>query len=118
MTHSTKAPSYSLILSLAGITLLMLLASSPLHASDSDGRKIVSRVMPPFPELARRMHVSGVVHLDATVSPDGHVEKVKATSGPPLLCGPAQDAVMHWKFVPGDAESVVSVQINFTDGER
>ena len=118
MTHSTKAPTYSLIPALACITLMMLFATSPLHASDSDGRKVVTRVLPAFPELARRMHVSGVVHLDATVSPDGHVEKVKATSGPPVLCGAAQDAVMHWKFTPGESESVVSVQINFTDGER
>jgi outer membrane biosynthesis protein TonB len=118
MTPSTKAPSHSLILALAGVTLLMLSASSPLHAWDGDTRKIVSRINPTFPELAKRMHVSGIVHLDATVSPDGHVEKVKATSGPPLLCGPAQDAVLHWKFTPAAAESVVSVQINFTDGDR
>ncbi len=104
------------------IVLLALLCGRPLHASDhaadSDTRRIITKITPPFPELARRMHVSGTVHLDATVSADGHVEKAKAVSGPPLLCGPAQDAVMRWKFAPAAGETTVSVQINFSDGER
>ena len=118
MTRSPKTSSSTFLIALAGIALPMLLVSSPLHASDSDMRRVVSRVTPVFPELARRMHITGSVHVDATVSPDGHVEKVKAISGPPVLCGPAQDAVLHWKFVPAATESVVSVQINFTEGDR
>jgi TonB family protein len=116
-TRPAKPSSLALLPSLAGAALLLLLPSPLLHAADGDSRKVITHIAPTYPEMAKRMHVSGTVHLDATVSPDGHVEKVKATAGHPLLCTAAQDALLRWKFAPGPTESVVSVQINFSDGE-
>ncbi len=122
MTHLSQSPrkTQTRLFAAATLALALALSSSSLYAADADAsaRKVVTRVAPSFPDLARRMHVTGIVHLDATVSADGHVEKAKATSGPPLLCGAAQDAVLRWKFTPGPGESIVSVQITFTDNER
>ena len=31
-----------------------------------------------------------------------------------MLASAAQTAVQHWRFVPGDSQSTVTVQLNFT----
>src|SRR5437868_13919954 len=64
-------------------------------------RAIVSRVSPAYPELARRMHVSGTVVLLVTTQADGKVSGTKVESGHALLAPAAQDEVSRWRFAPG-----------------
>jgi TonB family protein len=101
----------------SGLVPLALIATAmtlalPLHAADSD-RAIKQRVSPTYPELAKRMHVSGVVRISATVAPDGSVSATKTVSGNHMLAGAAEDAVHKWKFVSAPEESTVEVDINF-----
>lgn len=81
-----------------------------LHAED---RAVKQRVSPVYPELARRMHIGGVVRIEATVAPDGSVSATKTLSGNHMLSGAAEDAVHKWKFVPGSEESTVEVAVDF-----
>lgn len=90
------------------------LAALPAFAADAN-RTVVSRVAPVYPELARRMHVSGVVVLKVTVSPDGSVASTAAASGHPLLVNAAQDAVKKWRFSPGSEQTESTVDVNFND---
>jgi TonB family protein len=55
---------------------------------------------PVYPPLARQARISGVVHLEITVGPDGRVENVKAQSGHPLLVPAAMEAVRQWTWAP------------------
>jgi TonB family protein len=81
-------------------------------------RAIVARVSPTYPELARRMHVSGKVVLLVTIQPDGKVSGTKVESGHALLAPAAQDAVSRWRFAPGPETSESEIDINFTpDGQ-
>jgi TonB family protein len=81
-------------------------------------RAIVSRVAPAYPELARRMHVSGKVMLLVTIQPDGTVSATKVESGHALLAPAAQDAVSRWRFAPNPEASESEVEVNFTaDGQ-
>ena len=81
-------------------------------------RAVVSRVTPAYPELARRMHVSGKVVLLVTVQPDGKVSATKVESGHALLAPAAQDAVSRWRFVPNSDASETEVEVNFNgDGQ-
>jgi TonB family protein len=81
-------------------------------------RAIVSRVPPAYPELARRMHVSGKVVLLVTIQADGKVSGTKVESGHALLAPAAQDAVSRWRFAPGPEASESEVDVNFTgDGQ-
>jgi TonB family protein len=79
---------------------------------------LVSRVMPAYPDLARRSGVFGIVRLEAVVDERGAVRDVKVVSGPPVLAVAAKDAVLKWKYTPGTlndhpiATNVV-IQINF-----
>jgi TonB family protein len=83
----------------------------PARAADERGVK--SRVAPVYPEIARRMRISGVVTVQATVDPDGKVTDAKAVSGNRALSPAAEDAVRKWRFVPADATSTVTVEITF-----
>jgi TonB family protein len=102
----------SLTLVVARISAVLLLVSV-LPLAGQEARKVVTRVAPVYPPMAKSMHISGEVHVDATVAADGHVESTKATSGHPMLAAAAQAAVARWKFSPGSESSVVSVVVNF-----
>jgi TonB family protein len=92
--------------------LLAMAIAVPLHAADGE-RPIKQRVTPNYPELARRLHVSGMVRIAATVTPEGNVSATKTVSGNRMLSEAAEDAVHKWKFAPGPEESTVEVTINF-----
>jgi TonB family protein len=92
------------------IALACFLFALPGHA---DERKVEKRVPPVYPEIAKRMRIAGIVHVEATVAADGSVTTVKATTGNKMLSPAAEDAVKRWKFVPGDSPSTVGIDINF-----
>jgi TonB family protein len=91
----------------------------PLHAADDhpSERTIKQRVAPSYPELAKKMHVSGVVRIEATVAPDGSVTATKTMTGNHILSVAAEDAVHKWKFAPAASESIVEVDVNFASGQ-
>ena len=76
-------------------------------------RAIISRVAPAYPELARRMHVTGKVVLLVTIEPDGKVSATKVESGHALLVNAAQDAVSRWRFAPNPEASESEIEVNF-----
>ncbi len=98
------------MLQVAALAMIVALAT-PGRAADE--RAIKSRVAPVYPELAKRMRISGVVKVEATVDVEGKVTDVKTLSGSHALSPAAEDAVRKWKFVPGSAVSTVDVDINF-----
>lgn len=100
----------ALRLFLAAIVAGIVSSTALLHAED---RAVKQRVAPVYPELARRMHIGGVVRIEATVSPDGNVSATKTLSGNHMLSGAAEDAVHKWKFVPASEQSTVEVAVDF-----
>lgn len=86
--------------------------SLAMHADDSS-RKIKSKVSPQYPELARKMNVSGSVRLELIVAANGQVKSVKPLGGHPLLIDAAESAVKQWKYEPGpEATEVVEIRFN------
>jgi TonB family protein len=80
--------------------------------------KLIHKVDPVYPSIARQAHASGVVILEVTVAKDGSVRTVRAVSGHPLLQYSAVAAVKQWKYQPtmlgGEpVEVVTTVTINF-----
>lgn len=94
-------------------TTLLFLAAFALPGRAADERAVKSKVAPVYPEIAKRMRVTGVVKIEATVDADGKVTDVKTMTGNRVLAGAAEDAVRKWKFVTGPKESVVDVDVNF-----
>ena len=98
--------SFALVICALGITLV-------LHAEDS-ARKVKTKVNPQYPELARRMNITGAVRLELLVAPNGQVKAVKTLGGHPLLIDAAQSAVKQWKYEPGQ-EGTEVVEIRFAN---
>ncbi len=62
--------------------------------------KLVNKVQPQYPPLARQTRISGTVRLHAIIGKSGQVEQLEVMSGHPLLVQAALDAVRQWKYQP------------------
>jgi TonB family protein len=76
-------------------------------------RKVKTKVAPAYPELARRMSISGVVKIQVVVAPNGSVKNAKLVGGHPLLASAALDAVKRWRFEPAAEETTGVVEFKF-----
>jgi TonB family protein len=92
----------------------LISCAHPAFAASTVHRAVVSRIPPAYPELARRMHLTGKVVLLVTVQPDGKVSATKVESGHALLVPAAQDAVSRWRFSPNPEASELEVEVNFS----
>jgi TonB family protein len=81
--------------------------------SSGSERKVTARSAPAYPELARKMHIHGVVRIEAIVRPNGTVKSTRVLGGNPVLVEAAQDAVSKWKFEPAQGETTEVVQLAF-----
>ena len=117
--HAFSVPPKTIVIALLQLAVLLaaLAAARPVHAADTPSaqpvRAIKQRIAPHYPEIARRMHVSGSVRVEATVNADGTVAATKAVTGNRMLSDAAEDAVRKWKFVPAAEQSKVEVDVNF-----
>jgi protein TonB len=62
--------------------------------------KILRRVAPIYPQLARQARVSGRIELEAMVNERGVVTSVRVVRGIPLLDQAAVEAVRQWRYQP------------------
>jgi len=97
----------------AAALMTVVFAFTLLAHGDDAPRKIKSKVNPQYPELARKMNVSGSVRLELVVAANGQVKTVKPLGGHPLLIDAAQSAVKQWRYEPG-TEATEVVEIRFT----
>jgi TonB family protein len=82
------------------------------QSNPETGRKVVRRVEPVYPSVAKRINLSGTVKVVAVVAPDGKVKKVELVGGSPILGQAAEMAVFQWKYVPG-SESRETIELHF-----
>jgi len=62
--------------------------------------KLINKVPPSYPEVAKSARVTGTVVLHAVISKDGGIQRLQLVSGPPLLAKAAMDAVTQWRYRP------------------
>ena len=63
---------------------------------------VLRRVSPPYPEIARRMHLNGFVVLECIIDQSGQIRDAKVVSSSSAMFEqPALDAVKQWQFAPG-----------------
>ena len=106
---NSLASSVRRLVAAASLLVLIFGAAMPVHAQE---RTVRSRIAPTYPEIAKRMHISGAVHLDVSVDNEGKVTDVKVVNGNRVLGQAAEDAVRKWHFAPGDS-TTESIDINF-----
>ena len=76
-------------------------------------RKAKSKVAPVYPELAKRMNITGVVRIQLTVAANGSIKEAKLVGGHPVLANAALDAVRKWRYEAAPAESTGIVVFRF-----
>ena len=90
---------------------------------DEQQKKLLARVTPDYPDVARQAGLEGTVVLRVEIGPDGSVENIDAVSGSPLLARAAAQAVAQWRYAPtivdGNPVSVItSVSVEFHLNQR
>jgi TonB family protein len=85
----------------------LLLFSTSVYAQDSVCRSKGDAVKVVYPELARRMKISGVVRLQIQLTASGSVRDSKVLGGNPVLASAAQQAVKQTRFE--GSESCVAI---------
>jgi TonB family protein len=80
--------------------------------------KLISKVDPIYPPLAKLNHFQGVVRFDAIIGNDGRVEIIQLVSGHPLLVEAAREAVKQWTYSPtlvngSPVEVVTKIEVEF-----
>ncbi|HXY52397.1 MAG TPA: energy transducer TonB [Terriglobales bacterium] len=76
-------------------------------------RKVKSKVLPTYPELARRMGIAGVVKIAVVVAPNGAVKSSKLVGRTPGSAPAALDAIRKWRFEPTATESSGVIEFKF-----
>jgi len=112
--RNTLVPVLTAVLIATILCLTMHPASS--FAEEHADRKVRSRVYPEYPDIARRMSLTGVVKLEVTISASGQVKETKVIGGHPILVTAAVDAVKKWKFDPASADTTETLEIKFDPG--
>lgn len=103
----------TLFLAVAAIAMASLAGAQANSASASADRKVATRVAPVYPELAKKMHIHGVVRVEAIVRPNGSVKTTRVLGGNPVLVDAAVDTVGKWKFETSQGETTEVVQLTF-----
>ena len=103
---------------LTGLLILPAVVSSQSSVTQEGKRKVKTLVAAVYPELARRMNVTGKVKIEVVIAPDGHVRSTRVIGGHPLLVNPAVDAVKEWKFVAASEETTQIVEIEFKSNDN
>jgi protein TonB len=84
--------------------------------------KLVKKVIPEYPPLAKTARVSGVVHLLGVIAKDGTIQNLQVIGGHPLLTRAALEAVRQWIYEPTllngqPVEVIAPIDVNFTLGQ-
>jgi TonB family protein len=89
------------------------------HSEGVSGGKLLKRVLPRYPDVARDSGISGDVVLTAVVGVDGKLHDIKAITGSPVLREQAIAAAKQWLYSPfllggKPVETRTRITMNFT----
>jgi TonB family protein len=76
-------------------------------------RRAKTKVQPSYPELARKMNITGTVKIEVVVAPNGTVKDARVVGGHPVLASAALDAAKKWRFEPAGSESTGVIDFKF-----
>jgi TonB family protein len=74
---------------------------------------VKTRIAPTYPDLARRMNITGVVRVKITVATNGVVKDAKLVGGHPVLANAALDAIKKWRYEARNEETIGIVEFRF-----
>ncbi len=81
--------------------------------------KLIKKITPQYPALARAARARGAVRFTATIGKDGRIKNLQLVSGNPTLVSAATDAVKQWVYQPSllngePVEVITQIEVNFS----
>jgi len=71
-----------------------------LHITQLDPARLIRRVEPVYPALAKQIHKEGHVELRAIIATDGTIQSLEIVGGDPIFYLSAKEAVSQWRYQP------------------
>lgn len=98
---------------LAGSLAVVPKAPGQENSTETSKRKVRTRAVPDYPQLARRLKVTGKVKIEATIAADGHVTTTRVIGGSPVLVSSALEALKKWRFEPAPKDTTEIIEFEF-----
>ncbi len=101
-----------ILVTAAAVGLPVLCATPAMAGEEDNSRKIKVKVQPSYPEVAKRMNLSGTVRIQVVVANNGSAKTIKPVGGNPVLLEAATEALKKWRWETGD-ETTEVVEFHF-----
>ena len=98
---------------LGGALLAMTLSLGAVKLHAQEGRKVLSNPAPTYPEVARRLRLTGVVKVQVVIGTDGRIKEKNVIGGHPILVSAVEDTLKNWKYAPASGETTTQLEFNF-----
>jgi len=111
-----RAAAALLALLLGAVIFSPFLASaqdSSAQEQPENKRALVNKVVPVYPDLARKMQLHGIVRVEVIIAPSGKVKATQVLGGNPVLAKAAVDAIQQWKWAPAPQETQALIELSF-----
>jgi len=93
------------------LAMALLLAAVNLPAQET--RKVLSNPVPVYPEMAKRLRLTGVVKVQVVIAPNGQIKQTKVLGGHPVLVTAVEETLKNWKYAPASAETTTQLEFSF-----
>ena len=107
----TKRPIETLALAL--VVFAISVASLGAQSTPITRRPVRHMVTPAYPELAKKLNLTGTVRVEVTIGPDGVVKRTRVLGGHPVLAAEAERAAEKSTFEPSSTETVEVIDFKF-----
>ena len=103
----------ALILFVLVSTLASMAQGAPAQESSEAPRKVVTRILPQYPNLARSLNLKGIVRMEVQVAANGSPKSMEAKGGNPVLVQSAEKALREWKWEPATHATTEEIDLRF-----
>lgn len=76
-------------------------------------RKVKYLGKPQYPDLAKKLNLTGTVKIEVTIGADGKVKRAHVLGGHPVLASEAEKAALESEFEAGPKETVEVIDFKF-----
>jgi TonB family protein len=95
------------------IFAMILLSAMAVSASGQEARKTISRPIPRYSEIAKRLNLVGTVKVEILIGPDGKIKNTSVLGGHPILVSSTLETLKEWKYEPTKTETMATLTFEF-----
>jgi TonB family protein len=97
---------------LGSALLAMALGLGVANLQAQESRKALSNPVPVYPEVAKKMRLTGTVKVQIVIGADGRIKEKNFIGGHPVLVSSVEETLKDWKYAPAGGETTTQLQFN------